>query len=142
MNNLRRNAFPRNQQGVGLIETMIAAVILLVGVIAVMALFAVAVAQSKAEGDYGTQVTTFGQDKLEQLRSLPNFNDPGLCGAMAANVTCGGVDPANPQAGYVDYLSPTGVVVGGAAHATFTRQWQLDMHATPRAPNNTVTQTA
>src|SRR6266851_5305118 len=34
MNKLRRNAFPRNQQGVGLIETMIAAVILLVGVMA------------------------------------------------------------------------------------------------------------
>ncbi len=132
MNNLRRNAFLRNQQGVGLIETMIAAVILLVGIMAVMALFLVAVVQNKAQGDYGTQVTTFGQDKMEQLRALSNFDDPGLCGAMAANLACGSVDPANLQAGYVDYLSPAGVVVGGAAQATFTRQWQINTDATGR----------
>ncbi len=142
MNNLRQKAFLRNQKGVGLIETMIAAVILLIGVMPVMALFVVAVAQNKAQGDYGTQVTTFAQDKLEQLRSLPNFNDPGLCGAMAANVTCGSVDPANPQTGYVDYLSSTGVVVGGASQATFTRQWQINTDATGRIKTIIVQTTA
>jgi len=87
-------------------------------------------------------VTTFAQDKLEQLRSLPNFNDPGLCGAMAANVTCGSVDPTNPQVGYVDYLSPIGVVLGGAAQATFTRQWQINTDATGRIKTITVQTTA
>ncbi len=142
MDNPRRNAFLRNQKGVGLIETMIAAVVLLIGVMAVMTLFVVAVAQNKAQGDYGTHVTTIAQDKMEQLRSLPNFDDPGLCGAMAANLTCGSVDPANPQAGYVDYLSPTGVVGGGAAQATFTRQWQINTEATGRIKTITVRTTA
>lgn len=142
MNNLRQNSFLRNQKGVGLIETMIAAVVLLVGLMSVMTLFLVAVVQNKAQGDYGTQVTTFGQDKMEQLRALSNFNDPGLCGAMAANLTCGSVDPANPQAGYVDYLSPTGVVVSGASQATFTREWQINTDATGRIKTITVQTTA
>ncbi len=142
MNKPSQDAFLRNQRGVGLVETMIAAVVLLIGVMAVMTLFVVAVAQNKSQGDYGTQVTTFGQDKMEQLRSLPNFDDAALCGAMAANLTCGSVDPANPQAAYVDYLSPTGVVVGGAAQATFTRQWQINTDATGRIKTITVQTTA
>jgi len=48
------------QRGVSLIETMVAAVVLLVGCGATMSLFSVAVAQISSQGDVGTRVTVEG----------------------------------------------------------------------------------
>src|SRR5579862_200584 len=101
------------QRGLSLIETMVAAVVLLVGFVATMSLFTVAVVQNSTQGDEGTRVTEYAQDKMEQLMAL-SFSDgatnttvyppassggTGLGGTMAGSATVGSVNPASPSTG-------------------------------------------
>jgi len=123
---------------------MVAAVVLLVGVVAMMGIFGVAVSQNQDQGKLAVQTATYCQNKLQELESLP-FLDPstdtaiwppaqtggtGLCGAMAPGTTCGGIDPSAPVAGFVDYLDADGNPVTGLAGAAFVRQWKIAADAT------------
>jgi type II secretory pathway pseudopilin PulG len=127
------------ERGLTLIETMVAAVVLLVGVVAMMGMFGVAVGQGQTEGRLAMQTATYCQNKIQQLASL-KFTDAatdttvwpplatggtGLCGALAASSTCGSIDPAAPVTGFVDYLDGNGNTVATAATARFVRQWQI-----------------
>jgi len=127
------------QRGVSLIETMVAAVVLLIGCGATMSLFSVAVAQISSQGDVGTRVTQYAQDKMEQLMVL-SFEDSstdttvdplqptggtGLGGLMAGDQTVGSTDPSAPVDGYVDYLDDSGQRTTGPAGASYVRQWRV-----------------
>ena len=70
----RASSSRRAQCGVTLIETMIAAIVLLVGVCGILNLFTVAVSQNSRQGETATRTTVYGQDKMEQLLAL-SFND-------------------------------------------------------------------
>ena len=89
------------QRGITLIETMVAAVVLLIGCGATMSLFSVAVAQISSQGDVGTRVTQYAQDKMEQLMVL-SFED------FSTDTT---VDPLQPTGG----TGLGGVMAGGQA---------------------------
>jgi len=132
------------QAGFSILETMISAVILLVGVVPVMALFGIAAGQNKKQGDIATRTIEYSQDKMEQLLSL-DFNDGstntaifpasatggmGLGGAMAASSTVGGSNPAAPVAGYVDYLDSNGNLLTSPTGAFYTRVWGISTDAT------------
>ena len=138
----RASSSRRAQCGVTLIETMIAAIVLLVGVCGILNLFTVAVSQNSRQGDTATRTTVYGQDKMEQLLAL-SFNDAaanttvyptvstggtGLGGTMAGSATVGGITPASPVAHYVDYLD-AGAQQTSSAGANFMRQWTISTNA-------------
>ena len=147
----RRFSNRRGQRGVTLIETMIAAIVLVIGVVGVMGLFTVAISQSSGQGDIGTRTAVYAQDKLEQLMAL-SFNDgasdttvyptastggAGLGGTMAASTTVGGITPASPVASYVDYLD-AGAQQTTATGANYMRQWTISTNATANLKTITV----
>lgn len=144
-----------HERGVSLIETMFATGILLTGIAGLLNLFTVAVARSKSQGEASYLATTYSQAKMEQLLGL-SFNDAatdttlqppqpsggtGLCGTMAANTTCGSVYPADPLAGYADYLDYRGRHVAGPSGASFVRQWSISTGTNPNLKTLTVSTT-
>ncbi len=106
----------KNESGVTLIESLIAILILLVGLLGMAQVLAVSVMASKSYGRDAGKTTVSARDKMEELTALP-FTDAGL--------TAGGsIDSTNPVSGYVDYLDLTGHAVS-ATSAAYTRQWQI-----------------
>jgi len=152
----RKLVVPARERGSSLIEMMIAAVVLLMGIVPLAGVFSVAVATSSGQGDIATRTTLNAQDKTEQLMAL-GFNDAasnttvyptataggtGLGGVMAGNATVGSVDPAAPVAGYVDYLTFQGVLQTTAPGARYMRQWIISTDATGNLKTITVLVTA
>lgn len=112
----------------GLLETMIAAALLLVCVAGVIGLFTTSVEQNETQGNNATRTTEYAQDKMEELLAL-NFADTtsdtrvfpvsstggsGL-GGTAASTTYGSAPsppifaPPEPCTSlYVDYLDQSG----------------------------------
>lgn len=64
----------RSDRGVTLIETMVAALILIIVVVGLLPIFAVGLQTTYAQGDVSTRVTEYAQDKMEQLLSLSPVN--------------------------------------------------------------------
>jgi Tfp pilus assembly protein PilV len=139
----------RCQRGVTMLETLIATVILLVGVMAQVGLFGVTVVQNWNQGDRATRTTEFAQDKMEQLMVL-NFADTTTNTAVYPATTIGGtgltpggsVPPAAPVAGYVDYLDSAGTIQAGAAGAAYRRQWSMTVNAAGNLKTITVVASA
>src|ERR1043166_4125104 len=131
------------EQGISLVETMIATLITIVGLSAVLGLFAVGMLHSQTQGDVASRVTTLCQAKMEELSALqftdantdttvwpPMTTGTGLCGNLTAGSSCGGINPTAPVAGYVDYLdfqgtrvTATDVDANGQLRQSFMRQW-------------------
>jgi Tfp pilus assembly protein PilV len=147
----RRLRRRKGERGVTLVETVIAAAVLLIGISGVLGLFTVAISQDSAGGDFSTRAAVFAQDKMEQLLAL-NFNDSssnttvyptaasggtGLGGVMAGSATVGGINPASPTASYVDYLD-AGAQQTTAAGASFMRQWKITTDSTGNVKTITV----
>ena len=131
------------ESGISLIETMIAMVVLAVGMLSTMSLFSLAVAQNSDKGDRATRTTEYAQDKMEQLLAL-SFTDSasdttvsptaatggtGLGGVMAGGTTVGSVPPAAEVSNYVDYLTANGVVQTTSTGAAYCRQWSITTNA-------------
>jgi len=144
MNNLPNQTRNRSRQrGLTLIETMIAAVVLVIGFVGTMSLFSVAVVRSSSNGEIGTRITEYAQDKMEQLMAL-NYADgtsntavfpsqstggTGVGGLMAGGQTVGSVDSSSPATGYVDYLDRSGNLLVSSSGAFFIRQWSITTNA-------------
>lgn len=126
------------ERGTTLIETMIAAVVLLIGIGGLLSLLTVAVSQDSGQGDIATRTAVCAQGKMEQLLAL-SFNDgssnttvyptistggTGLGAAMAGSTTVGGINPASPVTNYVDYLD-AGALQTTASGANYMRQWTI-----------------
>lgn len=131
---------------------MVATGILLIGLVAVMNLFTVAVVQNANQGELATRTIEYCQDKMEQLVAL-SFADgstnttvypsqatggTGLGGAMAASATVGSVNPSSPVTGYVDYLNASGTLQSISTGAFYTRQWSISTDATAKRKTITV----
>src|SRR5437762_8952748 len=76
----------RSGRGVTLVETMLAALILMIVASGLLPLFTTAITQTERQGDVATRTTEYAQDKMEQLMKL-DFND---------GTTNTAVFPANP----------------------------------------------
>ncbi len=124
----------RNQSddsGMTLIETMIAMVILLFGLLSMAQILAFSVVASKTYGRDSTKATAAAHDKMEELTSL-SFSDTTTNVTVASpypangvGLTAGGAIPPNdPAGGYSDYLNLTGARTT-AEDAAYTRQWQI-----------------
>ena len=136
-------------------ETMIALGMLLVVAGGVMGLAAVAVSTTETQGHLAARTAEYGQDKMEQLLSLA-FCDGGVTGTAGTDTTVfpavfgagtglagctalaaatptplagGGLNPAAPVAGYVDYLDASGNLVAAAGNWEYIRVWQISVPA-------------
>jgi prepilin-type N-terminal cleavage/methylation domain-containing protein len=144
-----------SQAGFSLVEVLVAAVILVTGLIAVAELFLISTNANRAARRV-TSTAVLAQQKIEQLRGLTwGFDDFGLpISDFSTNVT---VTPPNPAGGvglqaspgdtlatatpgYVDYLDAYGAWVGTGASppagALYERRWSID--PLPLNPNNTL----
>src|SRR5438876_5795785 len=163
MQNMSTHSVPQarsSESGISLVETMIATVLIAVGLMAVLGLFAASMVHNQAHGDLASRATTYGQTKMEALLAL-QFTDAstdttvwpyaatgkGLCDPLAANATCGGVDPANPVVlgPFVDYLdyqgmptTATATLVGGDLAWRYMRQWMIQADASTNLKTVTV----
>lgn len=148
----KKPSVPRGERGSSLIEMMIGAVVLLLGIVPLMGVFGLAVAQNGSYVEMATRTGFYAQDKMEQLMAL-SFSDAtadttvyptaalggnGLGGTMLGNSTVGSVDPAAPVAGYVDYLTFQGALQTAAGGATYRRQWSVSTDATGNLKTITV----
>lgn len=120
-----------DQSGMTLVESLIALLILLFGLLALAQVLAFSVVASKTYGRDATKATTSAHDKMEELTAL-KFTDTTTNVTVAApfpadgvGLTAGGsIPPAAPAAGYVDYLDASGVRTTATA-AAYIRQWQI-----------------
>ena len=94
-----RNRSTLSESGVSLIETMVAALILLIVVAGVLPVFILGFQTTEQQGDIATRTTEYAQDKMELLMNLgftdaatnttsasypvPTIGGPGLGGTMA-----------------------------------------------------------
>lgn len=98
----------RLERGSALMETLVAAGILIIVVAGLLPVFMVATQTTYAQGDVATRVTEYAQDKMEQLVSLnkdniisDGFNDgttdttvfPAAVNALDGTTSCTGVSP-------------------------------------------------
>jgi Tfp pilus assembly protein PilV len=120
------------ERGMTLVETMIALLVLLSGLMAMAQVLAFSVLASKTFGRDSTKTTAFARDKMEELGSLPyadvhtnvTVNPPYPTNGVG--LTAGGsIPPAAAVDGYHDYLDATGTRITSADAALYTRQWQV-----------------
>lgn len=143
------------ESGMALIETIIALGVLLTVATGVMALAAISMKTTENQGHLQARTAEYAQDKMEQLLGLAycdatsdttilpasNAGGTGLAGCAPPLVNpqtgTGGVggssDPANPVAGYVDYLDASGNLIAAAGGAPagwyYKRVWQVALPA-------------
>ena len=141
----------QDDRGFGLVETLVALLILLVVTVGVLPLALVSTRATENQGHLMARTTEYAQDKLEQLLALAYgdtttdtrvFPSPDVGGS---GLTPGGsIDPDAPVNLYVDYLDINGTLIpagGGNAPAGwfYKRVWQVSV---PSANLKRVTVTA
>jgi type II secretory pathway pseudopilin PulG len=128
-----------------LLETLVAASIMLIGISGVMALFMVVAATNMGQGTQATRCTEYAQDKMEQLMAL-NFLDTSSNTTVLPVQSSGGTGltiGGYPTAGYVDYItegSGTGATIYSAQQSSsaYVREWSIAYLASDPT-NNTKT---
>jgi len=154
--NRRRQKNTRSQRGVTMVETLLAAVLLIVVVIGIVPVLMTGFMTTEQQGNIATRTTEYAQDKMESLLNL-NFTDAatntavfpaaaaggtGLGGVMAASSQVGAIPPAAAVAGYVDYIDANGNLLASATGAFYRRQWSISTDATATLKTISVVVTA
>lgn len=169
--NSRRKINMLTERGVTLMETMVAAVMLMIAAAGLLPIFALGIQATHQQGDMATRTTEYAQDKMEQLLNLNSininsdgFNDGttdttvfpanpsgctgtgtnicGLGGTMLANSTVGAIPPAAAVSKYVDYLDLNGNLLTSSTGAYYTRQWSISTDSTATLKTITVVATS
>ena len=124
----------RLERGSTLIETLVAAAILIIVVAGLLPVFMLATQTTYAQGDVATRVTEYAQDKMEQLLSLnkdniisDGFNDgttdttvfPAAVNALDGTTSCTGTSPNICGLGGVMAASSTVGSIPPAAPVTY-----------------------
>jgi type II secretory pathway pseudopilin PulG len=122
------------ERGSSLIETLVAAGILIIVVAGLLPVFMLATQTTYAQGDVATRVTEYAQDKMEQLVSLnkdniisDGFNDgttdttvfPAAVNALNGTTSCTGTSPYICGLGGVMAASSTVGSIPPAAPVTY-----------------------
>lgn len=134
----------KSQDGIALLETVIALAVLLVVVVGVMSLAGVAISTTENQGHLQARTAEYAQDKMEQLLALTfcdgqtdttvfpasSAGGQGLAGCNGAwpnqtPATGGSLSITAPVAGYVDYVDANGNPVAASANWQYTRVWQI-----------------
>jgi hypothetical protein len=131
----------RDEEGTTLIETSIASGILLVTLAGLLSMGTVATMHTENQGHLAPRTTEYAQDKMEQLLALAYGDSTSNTVVFPATSTGGsglavggGVNPASPVNGYVDWLANDGSLLGGGTSAPSTwfyeRVWQITQAST------------
>jgi hypothetical protein len=132
-----------DQAGSSLVEVLIAALIMVTGVVTMVRLIAIAV-ERNVDARSRTMATILATQKIEQLRALVWTIDPSgaevedtstdtstvpeSSGGTGLQVSPSGALSVNTP-GFVDHLDATGAIVGRGAQppplATYTRRWSI-----------------
>jgi len=139
----RRKNRAGSERGVTLIETMMAALILIIVVVGLLPVFLLGFQMNEQQGDIATRTTEYAQDKIESLVNLqftdnttdttqypPGTGGTGLGGVMAASTTVGALPPTAAVTGYVDYLDVNGNLLTSSTNAYYRRQWMITTDST------------
>jgi Tfp pilus assembly protein PilV len=121
----------KDENGMTLVESMMAILILLFGLLSMAQVLAFCVMGSKTYGRDTGKTTASAHDKMEELAGL-QFGDTTTNVTVAppypssgVGLTAGGsIYPASPVDGYADYLDSAGSRTTGSS-ALYTRQWQI-----------------
>ncbi len=121
----------KEEAGISLVESLIAMVILLFGLLAMAQVLAFCVVGSKTFGRDSGKTTASAHDKMEELSGL-SFTDTTTNVTVAppypatgTGLTQGGsVYPSSVVTGYADYLNGSGARTT-ASGALYRRQWQV-----------------
>jgi Tfp pilus assembly protein PilV len=142
------------EQGSTLVETLIAAAILLIVTMGLLSLFSIAAIKNANQGDDATRTVEYANDKMEQLMALEydrygNDTDSdtrtwptcitGNTSSTNVVASCGGTGLAAggnatigyAVTGYSDYIfaasgtSNSGIVSINSTGADYTRQWMI-----------------
>ena len=105
----------KGEAGVGLIETLVASLLLVVMMAGLLSVGSFALATTENRGHLSTRTTEYAQDKMEQLLSLA-FGDEQTDTTQFPSVNTGGTglaiggssNPNAPAADYIDYLDQSG----------------------------------
>jgi hypothetical protein len=126
----------RSEAGVTLIETTIAAAILLVGMLGLLSMGALATVLTENHGHLEARTTEYAQDKMEQLLALA-YTDaasntvvfPAAAAGGTGLAVGGSTNTSAPVNGYVDWLGMDGGLLGGGTTEPngwqFQRVWQI-----------------
>jgi type II secretory pathway pseudopilin PulG len=110
-----------SNRGSALIETLVAAVILVSGVVAVASIFSVTTGVN-LRNRQRTTATLLLYDKMEELRTT-------------GSATGGSLDPLNPASGFMDYvrIDSGGAIVSAATDSgpAYLRLWQVQDTGNP-----------
>ena len=126
------NSDLKNESGMTLVESLIAIVILMFGLLAMAQALAFSVIASKTYGRDSGLATAAAHDKMEELISL-SFNDtvtnltmnPPYATNGSGLTAGGGVYPSTAVAGYSDCLTTAGSRTASLSDTAYTRQWQI-----------------
>ncbi len=128
---------PEGERGFSMIEVVVALALLSTIAAGVLAMASVALIQAENQGHLGARTAEYAQDKMEQLLVLAygdQISDTRVFPAGTSGgtgLTVGGsADPANPVAGYVDYLDIRGNLLASAGAAGppgwfYQRAWEI-----------------
>lgn len=132
----------RSETGLSLIETAVALSLQLVLLAGLLSVGTIATALTENQGHLAARTTEYAQDKMEQLLALASGDTTSntavlpITGAGGTGLAVGGSsDPANPAAGYVDYLDQNGnlLAVNGVTPPPgwyYKRVWQISLPST------------
>lgn len=126
----------KSQAGMSLIETMFALALLLIVAAGVLGLGAVSLTTTENQGHLAARTAEYAQDKMEQLLAL-RYGDintdttvfPAVPGPGTGLTPGGGLNPAAPAAGYVDYLDTSGNLIAAGGNWKYVRVWQITENA-------------
>ncbi len=113
-----------DESGITLVESLIATILLLVGMMTIAQVLMVSILASKTHGRDSSKATIIARNKMEELTALP---------ILDAKLAMGGsLDPANREEGYYDFLDQGGKVIQpgdnpqqAEAFAAYTRCWSI-----------------
>lgn len=124
------------EDGVSLIETLVALALLLVSIAGLGSMGVIGLTTTENQGHLAARTTEYAQDKMEQLLVLAygdTTSDTRVFPAAAAGGTGlavgGSTNTAAPVAGYVDYLDQNGNLLASGAGAPagwfYERAWAI-----------------
>jgi Tfp pilus assembly protein PilV len=138
-----------DESGLTLVETLIAIVVLMAGLLSLAQVLAYTVIASKTHGRDAATTTSLAQGKMEELTGLrftdttTNITVNSPYPATGKGLTAGGsVPPTAPVTGYVDYLNLAGNRTTVSKDIAFTRQWQITNDGTGLMKTITVVATS
>jgi len=121
----------RSESGITLIETTIAASILLIAMLGLLSMGALATRFTENHGHLEARTTEYAQDKMEQLLALAYTDSasntvvfPATASGGTGLTIGGSVNTSAPVNGYVDWLGADGSLLGGGTTQPAAWQYQ------------------